>query len=127
MREINIKFIPHAEQRYVTVGDYWKDYNGNLQIRVSCLDNEDMENLIAVHELNEALLVYKRGISEEEITKFDIDFDEANREGEPGDALDSPYRKEHFFATLAERLLCRELEVNWTEYDNTIINLFEVK
>ena len=124
MREINIKFIPHEEQRYSTCGNYWKDKNGNIQIRVSILNNKNMENLVALHELVECLLIYERNIPEESITLFDIAFDESGSLGEPGDSKESPYRKEHFFATSLERLMAGELNVDWNDYEHYIMKLF---
>ena len=33
--KINIETIPHGDQRYPTVGDYWDDSDGVVQVRVS--------------------------------------------------------------------------------------------
>jgi hypothetical protein len=121
---INIKTIPHNEQRYETVGDYWWE-NGNLEIRVSNLGNQDMEYLVAEHELKEAYLCEKRNIKEPDIMDFDIKFNESGKEGEPGDDKNAPYRKEHFFATNIERLVAAELGINWQEYDEIIERIFE--
>ena len=54
---------------------------------------------------------------EEEITKFDIAFAKAGREGEPGEAPDSPYKREHTYATAIEYSLCKELGLDPTAYD----------
>jgi hypothetical protein len=43
--------------------------------------------------------------------------------GEPGDAPDSPYRREHFFATSLERLLAAELGVDWAVYEAHVDSL----
>jgi len=121
--EIIIKTIPHNEHRYETVGDYWKDNEEKMQIRVSELGNSDMEFLVSLHELIEAYLIYKRGISEQSITDFDIKFNESGKEGEPGDDKEAPYRKEHFFATSIERLMCAELNINWEDYDKAVMEV----
>ena len=122
---INIKSIPHSEQRYETCGDYWDDEKGT-NIRVSNMGNEDYEFLVAVHELVEQYLCKKRGISEESISAFDIEY-EKNRifedTSEPGDNKDAPYRKEHFFATSIERLIAGELGVDWKDYDDIVLKL----
>jgi hypothetical protein len=124
--EIHIKTIPHNEHRYSgTVGDYWEDENGVLQIRVSKMGNEDYEYLVAGHELREAYLCKKRGIAEPDITAFDIQFGIEGGQGEPGDDPRAPYRKEHFFSTSIERLEAAELGVDWQKYDEAIIKLFE--
>lgn len=124
--DFSISIIPHHSQRYDTVGDY--DYNGfvhGIDITVSDTGKEDYNFLVAVHELIEAYLAWNRKISYDEITKFDKRF-ERNRpktQGEPGDDKNAPYHKEHRFATKVERLIAKELHVDWNEYNNTIINL----
>ncbi len=40
--DIHIKTVPHKEQRYNTVGDYWIE-DRVIQIRVSEMGNEDYE------------------------------------------------------------------------------------
>jgi hypothetical protein len=42
---------------------------------------------------------------------------------EPGDDRHCPIRKEHFFATSLERLLCAELDIDWFEYEKQIEGL----
>lgn len=127
MRQINIKTIPHSEQRYPTVGDYWIDEVDVLQIRVSDMGNARYEELVAVHELNEALLVLARGIPIELIDKFDMQYEASRSEwdtvSEPGDAAGAPYRIEHFFATNVERLLAREYSVDWKAYEDKVTSL----
>jgi hypothetical protein len=126
---IEIQTIPHQEQRYPTDGDYG-DADGVLQVRVSEMHDWRYVILVAVHEIVEAMLARYRGISEEAIGSFDMAF-EARREqglvrGEPGDAPDSPYRREHFFATNIERLLAAELGVDWPVYE-TYVDALGVK
>lgn len=124
--EIHIKTIPHKDQRYETVGDYWVDQNGVQQVRISDMGNDDYAFLVAMHELTELYLCQKRGILEPDITAFDKDF-ESNRPvgntDEPGDSQDAPYRKEHFFATSIERLIAGEIGADWSEYDDAVTNL----
>src|SRR5882757_9563621 len=122
---INIQVIPHSQQRYETVGDWWKDEQGILQIRVSEFDDWKMESAVAVHELIEIILCHARGIKQDIVDDFDKNFEANRQEGntdEPGDDPKAPYRKEHFFATSIERLLCAELDINWKEYEEKINN-----
>ena len=121
---INIKTIPQIEQRYATAGDYWWDKDGSLQIRVSELGNEDMEYLVAIHELTESYICEKRGIKETDIMAFDIAHSDSD---DPGTLLDAPYYKEHLFASAIEMLIAEQLNINWQEYDNEILKLFENK
>lgn len=123
---INVVTIPHNTHRYETVGDWWFDGFGNLEIRVSKTGDERYEQLVAIHEIIEALLCKQRGISEKEVSDFDILFEQKRAVGntdEPGDAPDAPYRKEHFFATSIERLIAGEFQVNWSEYEKVLETL----
>ena len=126
---INVETIPHHEQRYPTVGDYW-EADGVVQIRVSEMHDWRYVILVAVHELVEMMLTRYRGISQEAIGAFDMEF-EKKREvglvaGEPGDAPEAPYRREHFFSTNLERLLAAELGVDWPIYE-TYVDALGVK
>lgn len=123
---INIKVIPHDKHRYLTVGDWWFDDLGVLQIRVSDMGNEDYENLVVLHELAEVLLCKKRGITTKQVDDFDMNFEQERAAGvhgqyeEPGDDPKAPYRKEHFFATNIERLMSNELGVDWRTYEKSL-------
>jgi hypothetical protein len=70
--------------------------------------------------LVEVLLCKERGISQELVDKFDMEYEASRSEwdttSEPGDAAGAPYKKEHFFATTVERLLAAELGVDWEKY-----------
>lgn len=126
--KISIETILHEEQRYPTVGDYQTDEHGTY-VRVSDMGNEDYEFLVALHELVELYLAKKRGITDEAIDAFDMQFERDREAGlhtedeEPGDDAGCPIRKEHFFATNIERMVALELGVDWTEYDKTVIGL----
>jgi hypothetical protein len=124
--KIEVETIPHHEQRYPTVGDYWEE-GGAVQIRVSEMHDWRYVILVAVHELIESMLARYRGISEEDIGRFDMEFERKREQGlvggEPGDAPDAPYRREHFFATNVERLLAAELGVDWEIYETYVDSL----
>lgn len=123
--KIIIETVPHDEQRYPTVGDwFWLD--NILHIVVSDLGNFEMEAAVAVHELIEVLLCRHRGISQSEVDNFDEEYEARRPEGdisEPGDSPTAPYHKEHCFATGVERLLISELDIPWQQYDNKINSL----
>lgn len=127
--KIIIQTIPNSSQRYPTVGDYWKDEDGTDHIVVSDMGNDDYAFLVAIHELTEMYLCQKRGIKEEDITAFDIKFEEERNddkhgpEEEPGYAPDAPYKNEHFFAESIERLIAGQLGVDWKTYDKTVNEL----
>jgi hypothetical protein len=85
------------------------------------------EILVAVHELVEWALTVHRGIPEEVISAFDVDYERLRESGavrgEPGDSPKAPYRNEHFFATNLERLFSAQLGVDWVEYSQYVDNL----
>lgn len=117
---ISIKTIPHKEQRYPTIGDWWLE-NGEMKIRVSEeLGNEDYQFMIAIHELIEQHLCRKRGISQESIDKFDKEHLDSE---DPGSLPDAPYHKEHLFSLIVEGMLANQLEVDFTyngDYNNKL-------
>ncbi len=126
--DICIKTIPHTEQNYDTVGDYWTNEDGLVEFRISKI-GDDYEFLVLIHELIEQYLTKRRGITEKSICEFDVQYEEERKKGlhpkdaEPGDDLKAPYRKEHKFATLLERLLAHELGVDWEEYEDIVMSL----
>jgi hypothetical protein len=123
---ICIATIPNSEQRYPTAGDYWIDENGDWQIRVSQLGDWRFELLVAIHELCEMAMCHHDGIPESEITAFDIQYEKDREAGkhcdyeEPGDDFESPYGKQHCLATGIERIMCAVLDVEWSEYEESI-------
>jgi hypothetical protein len=123
MKKITIKTIPHSEQRYDTCGDWWFEMDGSLEIRVSALKDERFEELIAVHELWEAILCRHRNISEKSVTEFDKQWLNKNATGEPGDDSLAPYCREHCSATGVERMLASDLDVYWEEYEADLKDL----
>jgi hypothetical protein len=120
MLNIEIKTIPHKEQRYPTTGDYFRD-GKRLCFRVSEIGNKKYELLVAVHELVERILCDARGITDREIDRFEM----VSEAKEPGDDPNSPCHQEHVFASGIERLLAHELGVEWDDYENSIDQLYE--
>lgn len=123
---IVMKTIPHSWQRYPTVGD-WIARRGKLrEVLVSDMKNEDYAFLIMVHELVEAYLCLKRGVAPKDVDAFDMAF-EARRvkgnEEEPGDDPQAPYHREHQFATKIEKLVAKEMGVDWKAYDKAVVAL----
>jgi hypothetical protein len=123
--KITIEVIKHEDQRYETVGD-WVWNGDDLTIFVSSMDNWRYEMLVAFHEMAECLMCKHRGIAQEDVDNFDIQFEKLREDGdvsEPGDEPNAPYYREHQIATILERTLALELGVNWKQYDDTVVNL----
>jgi hypothetical protein len=122
---ILLETIAHEAQRYPTVGDWVMD-GDSIRIMVSKMEPEDYSFLVALHELVEVWLCRKRGISQEAVDAFDIEFEKNRPEGnvdEPGDDPKAPYVREHQFATKIERLMAEELGVEWDAYNAAVENL----
>jgi len=122
IQKITIEVIPHLNQRYNTCGDWQFDAKGNLKIKVSRLARTGWRGsaAIAVHELVEALLCQARGITTEDVDKFDLSFDPAVQEWEPGDDPTCPCKREHCVATGVERILINEFGIDWLPYENEL-------
>lgn len=118
--KIVIETIPHDKQRYPTVGDYWIDEDGTMQVRISDLGNPGYEQAVVLHELTELFLVLHCGIAIEDIDKFDIAFEAARMvedTDEPGDHPDAPYQQQHCYATAVERMFIAAMGEKWAHYD----------
>ena len=110
---------------YQSVGDYYEKPEGGTRIDVLDTGSKFTNILISIHELGEQLLTEMDGITEEEITAFDMahqDYD-----GEPGDLPDSPYREQHALMTCIELLMCTMAGVSWSEHDATVCRAYYKK
>lgn len=97
----------------------WDKDTGNLTILVSDLGNWRYEFLVGLHELVEAVLCQHRGVTQEDVDAFDMEFESGRAEGdasEPGFASNSPYREQHLLATGIETIIASLLGVDWNTY-----------
>jgi len=130
--KIIVVTIPHDFQRYPTFGDWqWHneydptDLTGPgqdvLTVRISELEDERDMFLGALHEIIEAFLCRRRGISGEIVDKWDMEHLDAE---EPGELPDAPYHREHVFAENIEKLVAYVLDRNWANYGDAVATLF---
>jgi len=115
---VTIRSVRHSEQPYSTVGSWRFPDDDSLAILVSKVGNPDEEFLIGLHELVEAYLCSKHGVSHDEVIDYDVAFNSSGKQGEPGDQPDAPYHKEHVYATAIERIVAGELGVKWSDHEN---------
>ena len=119
--KITIETVPHDQQRYPTVGDWFFPDPDNepdhMVIRVSEMGDWRYEAAVAVHELVEALLSKDAGYRQEAVDAFDLAY---KGDDEPGDDPKAPYHRQHCFATAVERMLIAALGVPWAEYDAAV-------
>jgi len=86
----------------------------------------DSQLAVAVHELVEAYLCKKAGITDEAVCAFDKKYEAERKKGkhgendEPGDDPRSPYREQHMAATHVERAVCAAIGLNWKEHCDAI-------
>lgn len=127
---IDYRVIPHKEQRYPTVGDYWLE-GETLQLRVSKMSDARYEWLVALHELIEFSTCQLMGVELKAIDAFDTEYEDCSKNkralpcgckipdihDEPGDDPHAPYYRQHQIATIAERTIAFLLGVNWATYD----------
>lgn len=121
---ITIETIPHSNQRYNTCGDWQLDSEGNLSIKISEMPKTGTpgEMAVALHELVEVMLCILRGITQEEVDEFDLNY---SGEGEAGDEPEAPYCQEHNIATGIERIFASEAGITWKNYENELTQMTE--
>lgn len=122
---IRIEFKEQNEMRYNTLGDYFLE-GDTLVFQIAKQKIDLHTKLILIHELVEHTLCEHKGITIDEITKFDLEFEEKIDEGlissdkEPGDDDNSPYRAEHQVAMIVERMMCNHLGINFDTYNDSL-------
>lgn len=118
IKGIAISFIDQKDQRYPTVGDWFFDDAGWLQIRVSKMEDPRYQLAVAFHEFVEAVTCTQAGITPAQVDEFDMG--EGSDLDEPGQSIRAPYHKEHLLATAMERRLINHMGVNWDTYDKEV-------
>lgn len=143
--DIHIEIIPYNKHRSIyinpvtgrstTVGDWWVDSNGIVQVRASEMETPCGSALVIIHELVEVLIesVKRTGALRvparlvEETDEFDKTY-EANRtrdnkEGEPGCEPNCPVHQGHMAASAIEMIAAMILRVNYNAYADEIASL----
>lgn len=113
---IVVETVPHGQQPYNTCGFYGTD-NGAMHVTVSMMPDWKYTALVAIHEIIEATICRSDGVTDDEITAFDVAF---TGDGEPGDDPAAPYRRQHLMATAIEKMLAAAMGVDWKTYESAI-------
>jgi hypothetical protein len=117
---IEIKAIDPSAIRYSTCGDWEWLPDGSLQISVPDYGGQDNSAfLVALHEMAEAWMCRKSGITEEEVNSWDIAHPDAI---EPAEEEGSPYADEHAIATQVELKVCAGLNMDWNKHNDWVGN-----
>lgn len=114
---ITLKSVSPLAMRYVTCGDWEPMPDGSINVTVVDYGREDGAFLVALHELVEAYICRKRGVTDEQVTEWDLRNPELE---EPGDHPNAPYLREHRVATHLEFLVCQELGLDWDEHNRWV-------
>jgi len=117
---ISILDKPYEKMRYPTIGDWvFKPVSTGytLHIDVADLGDPRFNILVAFHEFIEAYLCNERGIAGASVDAWDL---EHKGHPDPGSIPNCPYYREHMFATILERAMAAELNINWDEYEAAI-------
>ena len=126
MLDIQIHTIPAHIVRADQSGDWSYGENVIRAYVVADTYPPESELMIGIHELIEAWLCRKHGVSEEAVVKFDEMYEDERKAGhhkdsdEPGDDPRSPYRLEHQAATHVERAVGAALNVTWREHEQLV-------
>lgn len=120
---IVIETVPHAHQRYPTVGDWYTEADGTWTIRVSQMNHWTAEFLVALHELVEMALCKQNGVEERAVDAFDTNWQAFGNILEPGDDMSAPYHQEHQIACGFERMMAAELQLSWPWYEAMVDSL----
>lgn len=121
--DITLRTLNQGEKHfcgYITCGDWRFCTNGDLEATVSQMDDPDAEFVVLLHELIEAYLCRKHGVSSQSVCAHDIMFEKERQlmqdMAEPGDDPRAPYRREHQFATMIEMAVLHELGGSWPDH-----------
>jgi hypothetical protein len=127
--KIEIEIKPKDQLRYDTVGDYFYKPDGTLRFEIADTGTEFYTKLILIHEIVEEALTKYKGITEQQITDFDLYYEKRRAQGlvpensEPGFDNNAPYLFEHILASSVEMVMCSHAGLSWTDYDYAINNL----
>lgn len=118
IRRIEIEFIPQAEQRYDTCGDFFRDADDTVHFRISQMGNAAFEQAVLMHEMAEFFRCEQDGVTVEQVDAWDMG--EGKDLDEPGSDPRAPYHHQHVFATAIERAFVEGMGIDWHEYDRAV-------
>jgi hypothetical protein len=120
MNNAIITVIPHKAQAYDTAGDYRQLNENWTEFKISQMEDDRYEFSLACHEFIEQFLTKMRSISEDEITQWDLDHID---HPDPGSIEGCPYFREHAFSVEIEKLLMKEMSLDFDKYYDSFDNL----
>jgi hypothetical protein len=118
--------IETGQPRNYQCGDWFEDQEGIIKIVTTEMPLKS-QVAVAVHELVEKLLCDEAGVTDNQVTMFDAQFENERETGkhaidaEPGNDPRSPYKTQHEAATFAERAVCAALALDWKEHEQNVL------
>jgi hypothetical protein len=118
---IEIKTVDPAAMRYPTAGDWEWLPDGALMLKVPEYGGRDISVLlVALHEMIEAYLCRRDGITDDVVTKFDTENPTLE---EPGDHPDAPYHRQHAIAMAIEREAAIGTSTDWETHNKWVFDV----
>ena len=118
-----LRSISPVAIRYSTCGDWEWLPDGSLKVTVPEFGNRPYSAfLVALHEIVEAYLCKFEGITEANVSTWDINHPELD---EPGDSKQAPYHKQHAVALEVEKLVCHALGLSWEAHEEWVTEAAE--
>jgi hypothetical protein len=126
-----LEVYPKEMIRADQAGD-WGCARGGVEIVAASAEMSDRRSELAVciHELIEAWMCREKGITDQQVTKFDYMFERERAEGkhgpfdEAGDDPRAPYRVQHEAATIVEKAVVFVLGLPWREHEANVNAIF---
>jgi len=119
---IEIKVIPHEQQRFNCAGDWFFNEDGTLVVNVSSMKALIYELAVAEHEVGEAIKCLIVGITHKQVDAFE----EVANQKDITDYTGAPHLKEHLESEAIEKLIIEQHGFNWDgEYDSSIRELYK--
>ena len=117
---VEIKTVDPAAMRYPTAGDWEWLPDGALMLKIPEYGGRDVSVLlVAIHEMVEAYLCKRDGISDDAVTEFDVKNPLLE---EPGDDPRAPYHRQHMIAMALEREAAIATSTDWSTHDKWVFD-----
>lgn len=118
----NINFVLNTEDienfRYKSVDDWFDPmiYKDWMQFKTYTADmkNIDYNFLVLLHAMIEQFLCYRKGITDKQVTDYDVAHDHCT---DPGGHEEAPYHAEHEVAMRVEEIVAMSLGIDWGAYE----------
>jgi hypothetical protein len=114
--------VPESMRPEVDGADWFWDDVGDLKVRICPMSDWRYEAMLGIHEQVEAVICKHTGVTQHSVDVFDHQYDQTHdNDCEAGDDPSAPYKREHCFATVVERMLCGVLGVDWKSYSDELV------